>query len=157
MFVVNTKFYFIIFETIDKTIPNYPLRNNIYRGLKYVELGVNRKREPLWKEGIISEIHSMYLCANTAISVNEILFTNSILDGYHTGTANGENGDSGSGIFDENGNLLGIVVAKKDFGSKDLNTLSLSEVADHYSVSKIISSEHFYAYLGEEDDIVSNL
>lgn len=51
---------FIVFEPINEEFPNYPHGlDDMYRGQKYEQLGVSQDRRPVWKDGTISEKHSM--------------------------------------------------------------------------------------------------
>ncbi|CAI4226981.1 unnamed protein product [Auanema sp. JU1783] len=90
----------------------------ITRCQRYYQLGVNEIRRPTWKDGIIAETHFSFF----------------------VGTTHGRQGDSGSAIYNETGRFLGIAVGKKNLQVQDRRMLSLSEVADHHPVIKIISS-----------------
>jgi hypothetical protein len=75
------------------------------------------------------------------------------------GTSHGQLGDSGSGIFDLSGRVIGISVGKKDFKfSKPITSegptvaINYGEIADHYSDAKLISAEIVNDCLLELDD-----
>jgi hypothetical protein len=52
---------FIVFEPVNGEFPNYPHGlDDMYRGQKYQQLGVNQDRKPAWKDGTISEKYCMY-------------------------------------------------------------------------------------------------
>ncbi|CAI5454744.1 unnamed protein product [Caenorhabditis angaria] len=68
---------------------SYECRSMFWQGI----LPESEKRQPFWKSEIISEIKGNYI----------------------VGKRNGAKGDSGSPIFDANGHLLGMTIAKQDF------------------------------------------
>lgn len=60
MSVVLKKHDFVVFELTDGEFPNHPSDfDSMHRGQDYRQLGVNQKRQPVWKEGIISKMSSM--------------------------------------------------------------------------------------------------
>ena len=73
-----------------------------------------------------------------------------ILGNFYLGTSYGEHGDSGSGIFNLNGSIIGMSIAKKSFRfSRDQlsgSNINFGELADHYSETKIVSAELIFSY-----------
>ncbi|CAJ0963351.1 unnamed protein product, partial [Mesorhabditis belari] len=98
-------------------------------GQKYLQLGVDQERKPVWKEGIISERR----------------------DGYYFGTSQGGYGDSGSGIFDMGGRFIGSLVAKTDFALSDPK-IDDGGLADHHPETRMISSILIFGHLRWDDD-----
>ncbi|CAI4221419.1 unnamed protein product [Auanema sp. JU1783] len=69
----------IVFELIKGTFEFHPRgTETLFRGLEYVQLGLDTRREPRWKPGTISERKGS----------------------FYIGTSHEQAGDSGSGIFD---------------------------------------------------------
>jgi hypothetical protein len=59
--VVSEKHDFVIFELVNGEFPHYPSSfDSMYRGQKYLQLGVDQKRKPIWKDGIISKMCRMF-------------------------------------------------------------------------------------------------
>jgi len=126
---------FLIFESIDREFPDCPDGSDtMYCGQKYLQLGINQKRGPLWKEGIISKR----------------------INGHYVGTSHGALGDSGAGIFNTNGRFIGISVGKKDFAFTKQQLpgpkIDYGELADHHPEPKIIPADGILSYLPVEED-----
>ncbi|KAE9550170.1 hypothetical protein FO519_006610 [Halicephalobus sp. NKZ332] len=137
--VVSEDHDFVIFELANGEFPYYPHRSDsMYRGQDYRQLGVDQKREPVWKDGMISKRRL----------------------GCFLGTTHGEHGDSGSGIFNLNGSFIGISVAKKRFALSSLqisgSAFDLEPVADHHPETKLISADAIYLVLKIDDDDDAN-
>ncbi|KAG4069697.1 hypothetical protein HA402_002276 [Bradysia odoriphaga] len=88
---ISKKHDLIIFKVVNGEFRDYPQASDMYAGQKYYLIGLQQKRRPMWKNGIISQY----------------------CDGYYVGTSHSEIGGSGSGIFNEDGQFIGIAVAKK--------------------------------------------
>ncbi|KAI6187468.1 hypothetical protein M3Y98_00247000 [Aphelenchoides besseyi] len=133
--VVSEKHDFVVFELADGEFPHFPGGfGSMCRGQDYRQLGVSEKREPVWKDGVVSK-----MCP-----------------GFFLGTTHGEHGDSGSGIFNFDGRFIGISVAKKRFALSSLqisgSAFDLEPVADYHPETKLISAEVVYSCLDLEDD-----
>ena len=62
MKVVSVMHDVLIFESIDKEFPHHPHGfDTMYSGEQYRQFGVDCKRKPAWKDGIISKSHSMFI------------------------------------------------------------------------------------------------
>uniref|UniRef100_A0A8R1EQ79 Uncharacterized protein n=1 Tax=Caenorhabditis japonica TaxID=281687 RepID=A0A8R1EQ79_CAEJA len=121
----------IVFKLIKGTFENFPRgTETLYRGGEYLQLGVNSRRELIWKQGIISERRR----------------------GFYIGTSHGQAGDSGSGIFDSSGFFLGISVAKKCISFSDRENMPVGEIADHHPDTRIISAEAIFVLSGIVDE-----
>ena len=69
MSVVSEDHDFVVFEFAKGEFPHYPHRfDSMYRGQDYRQLGVNQKREPVWKDGVVSK-----MCRKFRILVLQIL------------------------------------------------------------------------------------
>lgn len=61
MIGVSEKHDFVIFESVNGEFPQYPGGfDSMYRGQDYRQLGVGQKREPVWKDGVISKMCGMF-------------------------------------------------------------------------------------------------
>ncbi|CAI5443395.1 unnamed protein product [Caenorhabditis angaria] len=115
VFEISTECDFIVLKIISGTFPHSPrLNGSLYRGQVYFQVGVNGVREPFWKTGVISEKTMSFA----------------------VGTSLGSPGDSGSGVFDQNGNFIGISTAKQTFIFANGN-FALCELADFQPYTKI--------------------
>ncbi|CAI2340593.1 unnamed protein product [Caenorhabditis sp. 36 PRJEB53466] len=121
----------LVFQLTNTTFPCYPANYGaLYRGKEYRQLGVSMRREPTWKSGCVSDQ----------------------MKGWFIGSSHGRNGDSGSAILDNSGRFLGMSVGKKAFCFEDNGKMDLAEVADHFTDTRIISSELIFGIAGIIDD-----
>ncbi|CAI2349827.1 unnamed protein product [Caenorhabditis sp. 36 PRJEB53466] len=117
---VSDSYDIVVFKMVKGEFSNYPhALGSIFRGQTYKQLGICSQREHTWKEGTVAERRV----------------------GFFVGSSYGKIDDSGSGIFNYAGHFLGISVAKKSFVFNDCQNMPIAEVADHFSDTKIISSD----------------
>ncbi|KAI6197116.1 hypothetical protein M3Y94_01186800 [Aphelenchoides besseyi] len=127
---IAEKYDFVVFKTTKKQFPDFPhASHEMYRGQKYVQLGVDHKRGVFWKDGIIS--------------VKRV--------GFYLGTSHGQPGDSGAGIFDDAGHFLGISVAAKTFAFPNLEMMKIDDIANHHPSTKIVNWDVILAFAGIVD------
>jgi len=129
----------IIFKAINGDFPEFPPRTSpTYIGEKYLQLGVDQKRDPVWKEGMVSKS-----CM-----------------GHYLGISNGEYVEPGCGIFDTDGRFIGMSAAEMNV---DLANLPLSNskvdpgsMADDHYGTEIISADGILSFLSAEDSDMTN-
>lgn len=128
---ISTSHDFVILEICTGTFKFYPNSlSDMYSGMQYLQLTVNAQRKPSWKGGVVAEKRM----------------------GFYYGSSNGRYGDSGAGIFSEEGQFIGMSNGLKAFNFSD-HTLSIHDIALHHPDTQLISSDAIFVLcnvIGEE-------
>ncbi|CAI4225061.1 unnamed protein product [Auanema sp. JU1783] len=106
-----------VFEIRTGVFPDVPRDNDTYCGAEYKQLGVDSKRELTWNSGVVVEKRRCNFY----------------------GTSQGKQGDSGSGLYDDNGRFIGISIRMEDFAFPNLSNMTIQETAYHTPDTKIVS------------------
>lgn len=71
MSIVSEKHDFVVFELIDGEFSHYPHGfESMYRGQDYRQLGVDQRRKPVWKDGMISKMRRMFQSSVSQILID---------------------------------------------------------------------------------------
>uniref|UniRef100_A0A7E4W9H6 B30.2/SPRY domain-containing protein n=1 Tax=Panagrellus redivivus TaxID=6233 RepID=A0A7E4W9H6_PANRE len=130
---VSEKHGLVLFKLIHGKFPSYPNGYTyMYPCQDYRQLGVDQKRRPVWKGGIVSRMNP----------------------GHFVGTTY-DFGDSCSGIFNLKGAFIGISVARKCSGSPEISftgsNINYKELLWHPE-TKLISADAAFCVLTDEKD-----
>ena len=163
---ISQQFDFVIFKITRGKFENYPPAiTDGYRGQHYTQITLDQSREVVFKRGMIKKEMSKFTKASyrkgelvtnhnfkkfeypwqfirikSISKIDEYRKITSV--GHLIGDSLAEKGDSGSPLFDNQGKIIGMCVAMKDFTfGKIISTIDFNLIANFVPDIKIIPIE----------------